>query len=153
MQCPAIVVQQSHGPARMSSPVDDHHVRAQQMDASAAELWENARSMKMAAREAWKQANAARQATTTRSTDNSRPSELSAQARPVSHQRHHGCVQNEERTTIMFKNVPNQYQRDDLCKMMDEAGLAAQYDFVYLPVDFSRSACLGYAFVNFVSND
>eukprot|EP00929_Paragymnodinium_shiwhaense_P026088 TRINITY_DN15588_c0_g2_i3.p1 TRINITY_DN15588_c0_g2~~TRINITY_DN15588_c0_g2_i3.p1 ORF type:complete len:296 (-),score=38.04 TRINITY_DN15588_c0_g2_i3:64-951(-) len=56
-------------------------------------------------------------------------------------------------TTIMLRNLPNDYTRDMLTELLDELGFSAQYDFVYLPVDFKRWAGLGYAFINMVSNE
>jgi len=56
----------------------------------------------------------------------------------------------DNRTTVMMRNIPNNYSRDMLLEMLDEAGFLALYDFVYLPVDFSSGAGLGYAFVNLV---
>ncbi|KAM1023009.1 hypothetical protein FF1_043775 [Malus domestica] len=73
-------------------------------------------------------------------------------------------------TTIMIKNIPNQFQRCDLLTVLrnhcrDENLQActegvttkSEFDFVYLPMDFKqfwnhkRTANLGYAFVNFTS--
>jgi hypothetical protein len=54
-------------------------------------------------------------------------------------------------TTVMLKNIPNSYTRKMLLEMLDSKGFAGSYDFVYLPVDFQRVACLGYAFVNCTS--
>jgi hypothetical protein len=54
-------------------------------------------------------------------------------------------------TTVMLKNIPNSYTRSMLLEMLDSKGFAGSYDFVYLPVDFQRVACLGYAFVNCTS--
>jgi len=56
----------------------------------------------------------------------------------------------EERTTVMFRNVPNDYSRDALMQMLDDEGFAGQYNFVYLPVDFRTQSGFGYAFVNLV---
>ena len=55
----------------------------------------------------------------------------------------------EERTTLMLRNLPNNYTRAMFLELLDEQGLAGCYDFVYLPCDFCRDANLGYAFVNF----
>jgi len=54
------------------------------------------------------------------------------------------------RTTVMLRNMPNNYTRDMLLSLMDKRGFAGRYDFVYLPFDFRRAANLGYAFVNMV---
>jgi len=60
-------------------------------------------------------------------------------------------VKLEERTTVMLRNLPNNYTRHMLLSMMDSEGFAGQYDFVYLPIDFRTHASLGYAFINLVS--
>ncbi|XP_056164803.1 uncharacterized protein LOC115664383 [Syzygium oleosum] len=65
-------------------------------------------------------------------------------------------------TTVMIRNIPNQFKRKDLLyildKHCDEANAMAdskedqsEYDFVYLPVDFKTRANKGYAFVNFTN--
>jgi len=56
----------------------------------------------------------------------------------------------EERTTVMFRNVPNDYTRDTLMKMLDEEGFEGKYNFIYLPVDFRSKSGFGYAFINLV---
>lgn len=55
----------------------------------------------------------------------------------------------DDRTTLMFKNLPNDYTRGMFCEMFDSAGFAGLFNFVYLPRDFKKSAGFGYAFVNF----
>lgn len=55
----------------------------------------------------------------------------------------------EEMTTVMLRNIPNDYTRAMLLEEMDSLGLRGTYDFVYLPIDFHRKSSLGYAFVNF----
>eukprot|EP00438_Fugacium_kawagutii_P034564 Skav216757 [mRNA] locus=scaffold3303:12117:15736:- [translate_table: standard] len=55
-----------------------------------------------------------------------------------------------QRTTVMLRNLPNNYTRDMFLSLLDEEGLSGLYDFVYLPMDFRRDANLGYAFVNLV---
>merc|ERR1719482_478179 len=57
----------------------------------------------------------------------------------------------EWRTTVMLRNMPNNYTRDMLLELVDSMGFASCYDFAYLPVDFKSQAGLGYAFINFVS--
>jgi len=59
-----------------------------------------------------------------------------------------GC--RDRRTTLMMRNLPNNYTRDMLVQLLDREGFAGSYDFVYLPVDFARGCGLGYAFVNLV---
>jgi len=58
-----------------------------------------------------------------------------------------------ERTTLMLKNIPNGYSRDMLLELLDRKGLEGLYDLVYVPWDFLRLAGLGYAFVNFTSEE
>jgi len=56
------------------------------------------------------------------------------------------------KTTVMLRNLPNDYTRSSFLDLLDRVGgFAGAYDFVYLPVDFKRQAGLGYGFVNFVS--
>merc|ERR1712060_314189 len=62
-------------------------------------------------------------------------------------------VTESERTTVMLRNLPNDYTRDMLLELLDEHGFKKEYDFVYLPMDFKRKAGLGYGFVNMVTNE
>ena len=55
-----------------------------------------------------------------------------------------------ERTTVMLRNLPNNYSREMFLHMLDQNGLKGLYDFAYLPCDFFHGANLGYAFVNMV---
>jgi len=59
----------------------------------------------------------------------------------------------DERTSVMLKNIPNNYTRDMFFNLLDETGFAGLYDFAYLPFDFEKKANLGYAFVNLVRGD
>lgn len=56
-------------------------------------------------------------------------------------------------TTVMLRNLPNDYTRDMLLEFLDTRGFIGCYDFAYLPVDFKRKAGLGYAFVNFITHE
>jgi len=58
----------------------------------------------------------------------------------------------DERTTLMLRNLPNEYTRAMLLQLLDSEGFFGMYDFVYLPVDFQSWKGLGYAFVNLVSH-
>eukprot|EP00929_Paragymnodinium_shiwhaense_P058358 TRINITY_DN2920_c0_g1_i1.p1 TRINITY_DN2920_c0_g1~~TRINITY_DN2920_c0_g1_i1.p1 ORF type:complete len:657 (-),score=110.97 TRINITY_DN2920_c0_g1_i1:259-2229(-) len=58
----------------------------------------------------------------------------------------------DNRTTIMLRNLPNDYTREMLTELLDEVGFRSRYDFVYLPVDFKRWAGLGYAFINMIDH-
>lgn len=56
-----------------------------------------------------------------------------------------------ERTTVMLRNLPTQYDRSMLMQLLDDEGFAGLYDFVYLPMDFRGSVCFGYGFINFAN--
>jgi RNA recognition motif-containing protein len=56
-------------------------------------------------------------------------------------------------TTLMLRNLPNSYTRNMLSELLDNEGFSGHYDLVYVPVDFMKLAGLGYAFVNFTSNE
>lgn len=56
-------------------------------------------------------------------------------------------------TTVMLRNLPNNYSRAMLLKLIDTEGFGGQYDFIYLPMDFKSHASLGYAFVNLVDSE
>jgi len=58
-----------------------------------------------------------------------------------------------QRTTVMLRNMPNNYSRSMLVELLNAEGFAGQYDFLYLPMDFQSRASLGYAFINFTSSD
>lgn len=63
------------------------------------------------------------------------------------------CAASTELTTLMLRNIPNSYTRDMFIKLLDQQGLQGYYDLVFVPVDFHSFAGLGYAFVNFTSNE
>jgi hypothetical protein len=56
-----------------------------------------------------------------------------------------------DRTTIMMRNIPNNYTRTMLLDLIDREGFQGAYDLVYLPIDFNSNAGFGYAFINLVT--
>jgi hypothetical protein len=58
-----------------------------------------------------------------------------------------------QKTTLMLKNLPNDYTREMLVELLNAQGCEGSFDFVYLPIDFERDSGLGYAFVNFVGHE
>jgi hypothetical protein len=56
-----------------------------------------------------------------------------------------------EKTTVMVRNIPNNYTRELLIELLDAHGAKPHYNMVYLPIDFASNAGFGYAFVNFVA--
>merc|ERR1719352_1000286 len=57
----------------------------------------------------------------------------------------------EWRSTVMIRNMPNNYTREMLLELVDSMGFVGAYDLAYLPIDFQSQAGLGYAFINFVT--
>merc|ERR1712019_103008 len=64
-----------------------------------------------------------------------------------------GSKNDDARTTLMLRNLPNDYDREMFLNMLDDECLAGEYDFVYFPVDFKTGSGLGYAFVNLTSHE
>lgn len=62
--------------------------------------------------------------------------------------RRNGSTHAGPRTTVMLRNMPNNYNRSMLLELLDSEGFAGQYDFLYLPFDFQSCASLGYCFIN-----
>jgi len=61
-------------------------------------------------------------------------------------------VMQDTRTTVMLRNIPNNYDRDSLVELIEAHGFAGHYDFLYLPLDFKSRVAIGYAFLNFTSH-
>jgi len=68
---------------------------------------------------------------------------------PLLEKREEPDIDESERTTVMLKNLPKGLSRAMLLELLDRKGFAKQCNFVYLPVEFTRRSCMGYAFVNF----
>jgi len=58
----------------------------------------------------------------------------------------------DQRTTLMLRNLPNNYSRDLVIALLNEHGFFGKYDFLYFPVDFQTGCGLGFAFVNCVTH-
>lgn len=56
-------------------------------------------------------------------------------------------------TTVMMRNLPNNYSRHMLLELLDSEGFTACYNFIYLPIDFNSRASFAYAFINFVCSE
>lgn len=55
----------------------------------------------------------------------------------------------DNRTTLMIKNIPNKYTSKMLLSAIDERHRGT-YDFLYLPIDFKNKCNVGYAFINMI---
>jgi hypothetical protein len=56
-------------------------------------------------------------------------------------------------TSVMMRNIPNNYTRTMLLDLLESEGFGSTFDFFYLPVDLKKKSGLGYAFINFVHQD
>lgn len=55
----------------------------------------------------------------------------------------------DNRTTLMIKNIPNKYDVRMMTKQID-ANHKGRYDFFYLPIDYKNHCNVGYGFINFI---
>jgi len=54
-------------------------------------------------------------------------------------------------TTLTLRSLPTEFSRDALVELLNEAGFAGRYDFVYYPHDYATGRGLGFAWANFVT--
>lgn len=57
------------------------------------------------------------------------------------------------RTTLMLKNLPMSFHRDDVVALLNDHGFMVSVNFIYMPLHFAFGTSFGYAFVNIVSNE
>jgi len=55
------------------------------------------------------------------------------------------------KTTVMMRNLPNDYSREMLVKLIDTQGFRGCYNLFYLPIDYESRVSFGYAFIDLVS--
>merc|ERR1719318_1434859 len=60
-------------------------------------------------------------------------------------------VPEEERTTVMLRNLPNKYTQEHILNLLHEYEYGEHYDFFYMPIDFRSKSNMGYCFINFVN--
>lgn len=54
-------------------------------------------------------------------------------------------------TTVMIRNIPNKFKNQDLMEKIDVAGFSGMYDYLYVPIEARGRSNIGYAFVNFLT--
>jgi len=62
-----------------------------------------------------------------------------------------GSLEDLSTTTFMIRSLPRHMTRTKLEDLLDDAGFAKQYDFIYLPANLKVKESYGYGFVNLVS--
>jgi len=61
------------------------------------------------------------------------------------------CKPTENRfTTIVLRQLPKRMTRCALMQVLKDEGFEGSFDFLYLPIDFIKKVCYGFAIINFV---
>jgi len=55
-------------------------------------------------------------------------------------------------TTLLLRDLPDDYTRDMLLELLESSSCKGHYDFVYLPYDFQKKSNLGWARVNMLTH-
>ncbi len=65
------------------------------------------------------------------------------------------CGSSDFKSTLMLRNIPNKFTRDQLVKiiMLKMGNCVGSFDFFYLPTDFRSKCNFGYAFINMTSSE
>jgi len=63
------------------------------------------------------------------------------------------AVMLDQRTTVVFKNLPDGSTRDSFRRILDIVGFKGLYDFLYIPANFKSWLFFGYAVVNFLRHE
>jgi len=129
----------------------DFESKATELEIAAAQCAAAAREAKTAAQQARVQAEGRH--SSDKSVEAAKKSKKKKQSTVVRAPESNGITKcDDDRTTLMLRNLPNDYTRDMVLELLDSSGFAGRYDFLYLPVDFHRWAGFGYAFVNMCNN-
>ena len=69
---------------------------------------------------------------------------MSMPVAPLAQKVMHAPGTSDTRTTIMLRNLPRSFTRAVLFEILEDRGFRGGFNFVYVPSDFARGACLGY---------